>query len=209
MSFTTVDSHQTEVENNSVVLSECELSPPTVAEQWADHFCFAQKFTDTMPMQADVSTVSKYLDVHPEWFTRCAQPMQVERLGQNGYALTIGKFNTSGYAIEPKIGLELLPQQSGVYRIETIAIPNYQAPGYHVDFNAEMRLVEIVEGDRLATKVDWNLDLTVYIQFPKFIYKLPKSFIQGTGDKVLNQIVRQVSRRLTRKVQQDFHRSRA
>jgi hypothetical protein len=171
----------------------------------AERFCFTDRFTDTMPMGADVKTVANYLDAHHCWFMRCAQPMQVDPLGTNGYALTIGNFNTSGYIVEPKIGLELLPQDRGIYRIQTIEIPNYHPPGYEVIFNAEMRLVETVHGDRLGTKVDWDLDLRVYIQFPKFIYKLPKGMIQTTGDKVLKQIVRQVSRRLTHKVQQDFH----
>jgi hypothetical protein len=74
-----------------------------------------------------------------------------------------------------------------------------------VSFNAEMRLVETLDGDRLGTKVDWDLDLHVYIQFPKFIYKLPTGVIQATGDKVLKQIVNRVSRQLTHKVQTDFH----
>jgi hypothetical protein len=168
-------------------------------------FCFQHHFTDAMLMGADIKTVGKYLDSHQGWFTRCAQPMQVEQLGRNGYALTIGKFKSFGYAIEPKIGLELLPQDSGIYRIKTIDIPNYQPPGYEVSFNAEMRLVETVAGTQLGTKVDWNLDLMVSIQFPKFIHKLPKRAIQNTGDGLLKQIVTQVSRRLTHKVQQDFH----
>jgi hypothetical protein len=57
------------------------------------------------------------------------------------------------------------------------------------------------------TIVEWQLDLTVYIHFPKFIQRLPKSMVQTTGDRLLNQIVRQVSRRLTHKVQEDFHKS--
>jgi hypothetical protein len=168
-------------------------------------FCFQHHFTDAMLMGADVNTVSKYLDTHQGWFTRCARPMEVEAIGRNGYALTIGRFNSFGYAVEPKIGLELLPQDSGVYRIQTIAIPNYQPPGYEVSFNAEMRLVDTLAGTQLGTKVDWHLDLSVWIQFPQFIYKLPKRAIQSTGDGLLKQIVTQVSRRLTHKVQQDFH----
>jgi hypothetical protein len=175
------------------------------SSQQPQPFCFRDLFTDSMPMGADIKTVAKYLDAHHGWFTRCAQPMQVEPLGNNGYALTIGSFDSCGYTIEPKIGLELLPQDRGVYRIQTIDVPNYNPPGYRVEFNAEMRLIETVDGDRLGTKVDWDLDLVVYMQFPKFIYKLPKSFIQKTGDAFLKQIVRQVSRRLTHKVQQDFH----
>jgi hypothetical protein len=168
-------------------------------------FCFTYRFTDAMLMGADIQTVGKYLDAHRGWFTRCAQPMQVNSIGQNGYALTIGKFGSFGYIVEPKIGLELLPQESGVYRIKTVDIPEYTPPGYEVSFNAQMRLVETVDGTQLGTKVDWDLDLHVYIQFPKFIYKLPAGVIQGTGDKVLKQIVNRVSRQLTHKVQQDFH----
>jgi hypothetical protein len=168
-------------------------------------FCFTYRFTDAMLMGADIQTVGKYLDAHRGWFTRCAQPMQVNSIGQNGYALTIGKFGSFGYIVEPKIGLELLPQESGVYRIKTVDIPEYTPPGYEVSFNAQMRLVETVDGTQLGTKVDWDLDLHVYIQFPKFIYKLPTGVIQSTGNKVLKQIVNRVSRQLTHKVQEDFH----
>jgi hypothetical protein len=204
MPLTTVDKDPVEVDENSMHsnLDNADLVPPT--SERLGSFRFANQYTDSMAMNGDLKSVSAYLDQHQEWFTRCAQPMQVDALGDNGYAITIGSFNNSGFKIEPKVGLELLPQNNYVYRIQTIDIPNYTPPGYTVEFNAEMRLVEIVDGDRLTTKVDWDLDLVTYIQFPKFIYKLPHSFLQKTGDKVLGQIVRQVSRRLTIKVQQDF-----
>jgi Protein of unknown function (DUF1997) len=166
---------------------------------------FANSFADTMVMNADVKTVAQYFDRHQDWFIRCAQPMKVESLHQNGYAITIGRFNSFGYIVEPKIGLELLPQQANSYPIKTIQIPDYQPPGYEVDFNAKMNLVEVVKDDQLFTQVDWTLDLAVYIQFPKFIHKLPQTMIQKTGDKLLQQIVKQVSKRLTFKVQKDFH----
>jgi Protein of unknown function (DUF1997) len=166
---------------------------------------FANRFTDSMCMNADVKTVAQYLDQHQAWFTRCAQPMHVESLSADGYAITIGKFNSFGYVVEPKVGLELLPQQQGVYPIQTVDIPGYSPPGYEVDFNAEMRLVEVVKANQLTTQIEWNLNLTVAIQFPKFIHKLPHSVIQKTGDNLLKQIVRQVSKRLTQRVQKDFH----
>ena len=200
------------LEKNSVatipVLMNSELSPQSLVSIDTDRnppFCFSYRFTDAMLMGADVKTVGKYLDAHQGWFTRCAHPMTVKPIGQNGYDLTIGKFDSFGYVVEPKIGLELLPPESAVYRIRTVDIPDYTPLGYEVSFNAEMRLVETVDGDRLGTKVDWDLDLHVYIQFPKFIYKLPTKMIQGTGDKVLKQIVSRVSRQLTHKVQEDFH----
>ncbi len=117
-----------------------------------------------------------------------------------------------GYEIEPKVGLELVPPDEGIYRIRTIPIPGYTPPGYDVDYRASLQLVENPKGDfstgtQEMTGVEWELDLTVYIHFPKFIQRLPKSLIQSTGDRILNQIVRQISRRLTRKVQDDFHTS--
>jgi hypothetical protein len=171
---------------------------------------FHGEFTDCMEMYADVHTVAEYLNVHQDWFCRCAQPMTVESIGTDGYALTIGRFGAFGYEVEPKIGLELLPPESGAYRIETIAIPNYIAPGYDVDFKAVMNLVEKPASagshyDGAMTGVNWELDLSVYLHFPKFIQRLPQAVIQATGDRLLNQIVRQVSRRLTHKVQEDFH----
>ena len=170
---------------------------------------FRGQYANCMAMYADAQTVADYLDIHSEWFHRCAHPMKTDALGDNGYALTIGRFGSFGYEVEPKIGLHLLPQDEGVYRIETIPVPDYEAPGYHVDFRAALQLVEAVsETGTPLTQVEWELDLDVAIYFPRFIRALPKSLIQGTGDRLLNQIVRQVSRRLTHKVQMDFHQTR-
>ncbi|MBE9007162.1 DUF1997 domain-containing protein [Fortiea sp. LEGE XX443] len=173
---------------------------------------FCGCYSDFMEMYAPVHQVAEYLNAHSSWFTRCAEPMKVQPLGENGYALIIGRFGSFGYEVEPKIGLELLPPQEGIYYIRTIAIPDYQAPGYDVDYRASMQLKEDQTDDAATisgeiTRVEWELDLKVYLHFPRFIQRLPKSLIQSTGDRLLNQIVRQVSRRLTRKVQEDFHQS--
>ncbi len=171
---------------------------------------FYGTFSDCMELFAPAETVAQYLNNHSEWFSRCAQPMKVEPLGENGYELIIGRFGAFGYDVEPKIGLELLPPDQDIYRIQTIPIPDYQPPGYDVDYRASLQLVENEKNltqDTPITGVEWELYLTVYVQFPNFIKRLPKSLIQKTGDRLLNQIVRQVSRRLTRKVQEDFHQS--
>lgn len=178
---------------------------------------FNSQFNDHMELYADAPTVAQYLDNHHEWFRRCAYPMKVEPIGTNSYALLIGRFGSFGYEVEPKIGLDLLPQEAGVYRIVTVPVPEYSAVGYDVDFRAAMALVEVLsdgdgtQGDRgvppMVTRVQWQLDLTVMIQFPRFIHALPKSLVQSTGDRLLRQIVRQVSTRLTRKVLEDFHQT--
>lgn len=179
---------------------------------------FQSRFQDCMEMYAEASRVTAYLDAHQDWFCRCAHPMKVEPLGNNGYALVIGRFGAFGYEVEPKIGLELLPQDNGIYRIRTIPVPNYVAPGYEVDFQASQSFVEVPASEYFQepdetplppsiTRVEWDLDLKVALRFPKFIHKLPQSLIQSTGDRLLCQVVRQVSRRLTYKVQEDFHSS--
>jgi hypothetical protein len=171
---------------------------------------FHGQFADSMEMHAPAQTVAEYLNAHHKWFCRCAHPMKVEPLGKNGYALVIGRFGAFGYEVEPKVGLELLPPDKGVYCIKTIPVPDYVALGYEVDFKSSMELVETQASsstDSLITRVEWQLELAVEIHFPKLIHRLPKSLIQSTGDRLLHNIVRQVSRRLTYKVQEDFHKS--
>lgn len=191
-------------------LTESENTPTEVTTGPATKFY--GHYRDSMAMYSPADTVAEYLDAHKSWFSRCAEPMKVQPLGSNGYALIIGRFGSFGYDVEPKIGLELLPPEEGIYRIRTIPVPDYHPPGYDVDYQASLQLVEkAVEncssGLSQITQIEWELDLVVDLHFPKFIQRLPQSLVKSTGDRLLNQIVRQVSRRLTRKVQEDFHQS--
>jgi hypothetical protein len=184
---------------------------------------YASSFADLMEMRAPSGVVGSYLDRHEGWFRRCAAPMAVEPLAANGYVLTLGRFGNFGFEVEPTVGLELLPQQEGIYRIQTVPVPGADATLaelYDVDFNASLRLDEADAGpdrglisaeevDRLMahTLVRWELDLSVWIRLPAMITILPDPLVQTSGDHLLRQIVRQISRRLTWKVQEDFHAS--
>ncbi len=171
--------------------------------------CYASQFADVMEMRAPAAQVGAYLDRHEGWFRRCAAPMTVEPLGANGYQLTLGRFGNFGFEVEPTIALELLPQQEGIYRILTV--PPQGGEGnrleglYDVDFNAALSLDEAAESD--VTLVRWQLDLMVWIRLPGVITLLPDQLVQTSGDHLLRQVVRQISRRLTWKVQEDFHAS--
>ncbi|MFZ0409362.1 MAG: DUF1997 domain-containing protein [Cyanobium sp.] len=180
---------------------------------------YASAFADLMEMRAPAKVVATYLDRHDGWFRRCAAPMTVAPLGGNGYVLTLGRFGNFGFEVEPTIGLELLPQDEGIYRIITETVPDadptLQAL-YDVDFNASLRLDECTgpevsdeEVDRmmLHTLVRWQLELSVWIRLPGMLNLLPDNLVQSSGDHLLRQIVRQISRRLTWKVQEDFHAS--
>ena len=178
--------------------------------------CYSSSFSDLMEMWAPAEVVAAYLDHHEGWFRRCAAPMTVRPLGNNGYSLTLGRFGNFGFEVEPTIGLELLPQDRGVYRIATVASEQPETPLerlYDVEFNASLKLQEQlnpedeIDGSALSTAVLWDLDLNVWIQIPKVIALLPDGLVQTSGDHLLRQIVRQISRRLTWKVQEDFHAS--
>ena len=173
---------------------------------------FQGNYIGQMEMYADAATVAEYLDAHQDWFHRCAHPMAVEPIGENGYGLTVGKFKSLNHEVEPKIGLHLLPQEEGIYRIETIPVPGYKPVGYDVDFNASMTLCEgnpeEIPSDlnvEKSTHVEWELQLSTWVEVPRFIQVLPDNLVKTSGDKLLNQIVRQVSKQLTRKVQKEFH----
>lgn len=180
---------------------------------------FRTHFTGYMDMLANVETVAAYLDAHEGWFCRCAQPMTAVPLGERGYVLTVGRFGSFGYEVEPKFAVVLEPPQDGLYFMHSVPLANEPNLGYEIDYRATMILSE-TEADRdldkvfrkyaadrpdRVVRVEWTLEMDVAVQFPKCIYRLPMSVIQKTGDRLLSQIVRQISPRLTYKVQQDFH----
>ncbi|CAD5979630.1 DUF1997 domain-containing protein [Planktothrix agardhii] len=182
---------------------------------------FHSDFEDCMEMFAPLDTVAEYLGQHSGWFCRCALPMKTEPMGNNAYDLLVGRFGALGYRVEARIGLELVPPDAeGIYRIRTVPIPNYTAPGYEVDFQSTMTLVdlptaefcskhriELKECPTQITGAKWHLDLAVGVQIPKFIRSKSEGLIQKSGDTLLKNIVKQVSRRLSAKTQQDFHTS--
>ena len=174
--------------------------------------CYTSSFADRMEMLAPTAVVADYLDRHEAWFERCAAPIQVKSFDRQSYGLTLGRFGNFGFEIEPTISLRLLPQDQLIYRIETTDLAwgdSTLRNLYEVDFQARMELKPWAEAEGmdpgLATAVSWNLDLSVWVRLPQVITVLPDGLVQSSGDHLLRQIVRQVSRRLTWKVQEDFH----
>ncbi len=199
---------------------ESAQCPPDEALRHSDDLRvrrYSSRFADVMEMRAPSHSVATYLDHHDGWFRRCAAPMTVQPLGPNGYALTLGRFGNFGFEVEPTIGLELLPQSEGIYRIVTAALSDPDASLqeiYDVEFNAALQLEQGSEGETdpgteagagILTQVRWELDLCVWIRLPAVIGLLPDKLVQSSGDHLLRQIVRQISRKLTWKVQEDFH----
>jgi hypothetical protein len=204
-------------ENNSTDVSQ--LSDPLAKNP----IFFQTQFVGYMEMYSNQQTVTNYLNAHQEWFCRCAKPMKTEAMGKNGYILSVGRFVFLGYKVEPKIAVVLLSSQDGVYLMTTIPLPEESDLGYEIDYKASMQLEEVsakLAGKGIGkaykkqglsqlpdviTKIRWQLQINVAIQFPKFIHKLSSIVIQKTGNHFISQIIHQISPNLTYKVQEDFH----
>lgn len=171
---------------------------------------FSNHFVGYMDLYADAVTAIAYLDAHQGWFCRCAQPLKVKSISRNAYALGIGHVGALGYKVDPRIGLDLLPQKEGVYRIQSIPLPDQEPQAYEVDFQAVMILKEQPadeESGAVMTSVEWQLDLTVTMPLPRFVQMVPQNVLQKTGDSVLAHVVKSISQSLTAKVQADFHKT--
>jgi hypothetical protein len=180
---------------------------------------FHNHYIGYMDLLADQVTVMKYLDAHQGWFRRCAHPFKADPIGETGYAMGVGQVGAMGFQVDARVGLNLLPpDENAVYRITTIPIPNQPPQGYEVDFQAEMRLQENplelpkechLPQNSVITSIVWDLNLTVSLQFPNFIQRISQDILQNTGNKVLGFVVQRVSKSLTAKVQDDFHKTHA
>lgn len=203
-----------------------EQSSPTLSSQTTSiqPFWFAACFVGHMDMYSDLETVAEYLEDHQGWFPSCANPMHVEPIDRYGYILNIGRFASLGYEVEPKVGIALDPPVDNLYVMRTVPIPGYKAPGYEVQYKSFMelqpmavsslkpavqkRIAQQSSVSKCLTRISWELDIAVTVEFPGFIRKLPTNLVQSTGDRFLAQIVRQISPRLSYKVQRDFHVSK-
>ncbi len=178
-------------------------------------------YTGYLELNSSAKVVDEYIKNHHYWFPRCADPLKVVAIGQNGYDILVGKYGALKFEIEVRLGLELLPPNSqGIYKINSINLPNYTPPGYGIDFKGSFKLTEIPlqkknflsmlgfnREQSVMTRWDYQLDLQVKIKFPKFILRLPESVIKNTGDRIILQVVNEVSRRLSERVKNEFHLS--
>ncbi len=218
------EKHSSENRSNNIDLAKISNQNNIISEKenlvQEKPFHFQTNFQGYMEMYCDRDSVGRYLDCHQDWFKNCAKPMIAIPLGDNGYTLTVGRFGSFGYEIEAKIDVVMRSLGKSKYIMHTVDFPHDRPLGYKVDYQAALQISEIatksiarkINNKKLIAKlpeqiakVEWELNLAVAVQFPKFIHKLPASAIQTTGDRLLTQIVKQVSPLLSYKVQKDFH----
>ena len=209
-----------EAESTSLTPSQI-LEDIKIVEQ--EPISFQTDFEGIMEMYSDQDTVNAYMNDHQGWFVRCASPMRAEPFGENGYTLVVGSYGAFGYQVDPQMSVVLESPQLGSYAMYSVDNPEFNHLGYEVDYRSEMEIKpisvdEAAQGiDRVfqqhsfptlpdsITRINWQLHLEVKVKFPSFIYRLPKSLIAKTGDRLLTEIIKQVSPHLSYKVQKDFH----
>lgn len=201
--------------------------PPKTAEELEiadrDPVTFHTDFQGIMEMYSDEETVTNYLNDHNGWFIRCASPMTAEPFGENGYTLIVGHYGAFGYEVEPQMSVILEAPHDHHYVMYSVPNPDFKDQGYEVNYRSEMEIqpIEINQAAKGIEKVfakhhitslpeqitciHWHLHLEVKVKFPQFIYRLPMNVIISTGDRLLAQIIKQVSPHLSYKVQKDFH----
>lgn len=207
-------------ENNSIVNA---FSDEKLEINSQNPISFQSSFCGIVEMYSDEDTVTNYLNDHQGWFVRCASPMKAEPFGDNGYTLIIGNYGAFGYNVNPQMSVILESSQSKYYSMYSVNNPDFNYSGYEVDYRSNMSIESIplcqasVGIEKVysqygknflpenITKINWHLDLQVKVRFPPFIYKIPMSIIQNTGDRLLSQIIKQISPHLSYKMQKDFH----
>lgn len=215
-------SEQFSQDQNSTV-SSSDMTDEDLQKFEREPIPFQTHFQGIMDMFANIETVRDYLNHHEGWFVRCASPMKAEPFGDNGYTLTIGHYGSFGYELDPRMTVVFNIPKEDYYVTNSIPNPNAEDKRYTVDYQSTMDIKEISTSDiginiekiykkhnleeipTVITRIHWQLDLKVEVKFPNFIYKLPLKLIKSTGDRLLTEIVKQISPRLSYKVQNDFH----
>jgi len=116
-------------------------------------------------------------------FGRCAQPMNVEPIGKMATLLTIGRFGSFGLWSRTKNWLRIVASRA--YAASTPIPPRLrssrlQRSRLNSCYGVSVSCIWAIPRNHKS----WGkIDLTVYIQFPKFM--LPKfHMVQTTGDRL-------------------------
>ena len=165
-------------------------------------------YTGCFTLPGSPNSVSRYLDSHHEWFERCAHPMTVTSLGPSSYSLCPGRFKCLNFAVEPIVGIKLIPIADDVYQLQNSPLnhPTDESM-YALDFCLSLQLSELHETASPAevmTVINWELTVAIWAELPRVIRTMPKAIVRQAAMQLLNRIINQVTQRLTEKIKTDF-----
>ncbi|GAB4218538.1 MAG: DUF1997 domain-containing protein [Synechococcales cyanobacterium] len=158
-------------------------------------------------LETPVEDLADYLRHHQEWIHRCFKPLKVNPLGEGNYRLHFFRIGGLGFELEPHFAISIWEEPLHQFRLDSLDLPEDEPLPYHVDCQATFRIEQLPDTDRPITRVFWGLVLKIDIELPGFLQVLSRSLVQKVGIKVVNQVTRSMSDRLTHNVCTDFYRS--
>lgn len=160
-------------------------------------------------LETDRLTLAHYLHDHAEWIERCFKPLKVFPLSPETYKLQFFRIGGLGFELEPCFGVKIWPEQDSVFWLSSIDLPEEEGLPYSVDCLSYFRLEELDLDSHHGplTRVHWDLKLDIWMQLPGFLQALPYPLVYRVGARVVNQVTRSMSDRLTHNVCTDFYRS--
>ncbi len=165
-------------------------------------------------LETDQATLADYLTQHSRWIERCFKPLQVYPLAADAYKLQFFRIGGLGFELEPCFGVQIWSEGDSLFRLGSIELPSDEGLPYRVQCQSSFRLEEISPTTRkdpkrqapIVTRVHWHLYLNIHMDLPGFLQALPYSLVHRVGSKVVQQVTRNMSDRLTHNVCSDFYR---
>jgi len=158
-------------------------------------------------LETSVEDLADYLRHHQSWIHRCFKPLTVQPLGGADYRLQFFRIGGLGFELEPHFAITIWEDPQHCFRLSSLDLPEDEPLPYRVDCQATFRIEERVQEPTAITRVYWGLILKVDIELPGFLQALSRPLVQKVGIKVVNQVTRSMSDRLTHNVCTDFYRS--
>ncbi|MEN9205145.1 MAG: DUF1997 domain-containing protein [Thermostichales cyanobacterium DRC_bins_46] len=158
-------------------------------------------------LETPVEELAGYLRHHQEWIHRCFKPLKVQPLGNADYRLQFFRIGGLGFELEPHFAITIWEDPLHCFRLTSLALPEDASLPYQVDCQASFRIEQHSSDPQPLTRVYWDLTLKIDLELPGFLQVLPRPLVQKVGIKVVNQVTRSMSDRLTHNVCTDFYRS--
>lgn len=156
-------------------------------------------------MQTKRESLAAYLQEHQKWIDRCFKPLKVFPLSDSTYKLQFFRIGGLGFELEPCFGVKIWSEKHYMFRLSSIELPSDADLPYTVDCQSYFQLEELPESG--MTRVNWDLELDIWMELPRFLAAFPYNLVYNVGAKVVRQVTRRMSDRLTHNVCTDYYRS--
>ncbi|MDX2273148.1 MAG: DUF1997 domain-containing protein [Cyanobacteriota bacterium] len=191
------------------IASSKPVAPPANPTEMPSSIEIVAHQQGQVDLDTDVQALAHYLNHHQSWIHHCFKPLQVEALSEDTYRLQFFRIGGMGFELEPCFGVKIWPEDQQVFRLSSIELPSDAELPYKVDCQSYFQLEALPDAGNSApqTRVHWDLKLRIGMELPGFLLALPRKLVHKVGSRVVNQVTRSMSDRLTHNVCTDFYKS--